>query len=573
MMNTEHITTRPVDERAYKALQAAGIDPLLARLYAARSIHHIEETDISLRALLPFDGLKNIQAAAQRLAEAITRQERILIVADYDADGATACALGIRGLAAMGGCVDFLVPNRFEHGYGLTPELAELAAARQTQLLLTVDNGIASVAGVAKARQLNMDVLITDHHLPGNTLPDCLIVNPNQPNDAFGSKALAGVGVMFYVLMALRSHLRRQHYFGINRPEPNLANWLDLVALGTVADVVPLDHNNRILVTQGLNRIRAGKTHAGIRALFDVAKRNIRQAQSFDLGFAIGPRLNAAGRLDDMSLGITCLVSDDDAAATLLAEQLDQLNRERRQIEHGMLDEALADLPETVPDQCYSTVVYRPQWHQGVIGIVASRLRERFHRPTIVFAPADNGEWRGSGRSIPALHLRDALDLISKRHPSLIHKFGGHAMAAGLSLAEEGLTDFQAAFEAVCRELLQPQDLTAQHLTDGHLPSPYLNLPTARELAQHVWGQGFSVPSFCDEFDVLWQKPVGTQHLKAGLLKDNQTCEAMFFRCTETLPQRIRVVYRPTVNEWRGQQELQLYVDYWEPENGPGSPL
>ena len=467
------------------------------------------------------------------------------------------------GLARMGAQVDFLVPNRFEHGYGLTPQLAEMAAERQAQLIITVDNGIASVAGVAHAQALGLDVLITDHHLPGDTLPNCIIVNPNQPGCGFTAKSLAGVGVVFYVLMALRAHLRQQQHFHARLPEPNLAELLDLVALGTVADVVSLDHNNRILVAQGIKRMRAGLMRPGIRALFDIAKRDWRKAQPFDLGFAIGPRINAAGRLDDMSLGIACLLAADDASAQALAAQLDTLNRERRQIEHSMLDEALAGLDNISANQ-FSVVAYRDDWHQGVVGIVASRLRERFHRPVIVFAPADNGEIRGSGRSIAALHLRDALDLVSKREPDLILKFGGHAMAAGLSIAEAKLPRFQAAFEAVVAEWLNSDDLNQCYITDGVLDTEQLCLDQAQQLAAQVWGQGFTPPSFTDEFTVVWQKPVGTQHLKAGLCKNGHTVEALFFRCTDTLPPTIRTVYRPVANEWRNQIELQLYIDYWE---------
>ncbi len=560
---SSRILTRQPDPQAYQTLLAAGTDPLLARLCAARNIKTAAELNDQLSALLPYHDLKNIDAAAERLLQAIVGQERILIVADYDADGATACATGLLGLRQMGARVDFLVPNRFEHGYGLSPLLAELAAASGTDVLLTVDNGIASVAGVTRAQSLGMDVLITDHHLPGETLPDCLIVNPNQPGCRFASKALAGVGVMFYVLCALRARMRAAGLFGPQRPDPNLAALLDLVALGTVADVVPLDHNNRILVAQGLRRMRHGQMRPGIRALFEVAKRNWRQAQPFDLGFAIGPRINAAGRLDDMSLGIACLMADDEATAQRLAAELDHLNRERRHIEHSMLDEALAGL-EHINSNRYSVVAYREDWHQGVVGIVASRLRERFHRPSIVFAPADNGELRGSGRSIAALHLRDALDLVSKRQPDLIIKFGGHAMAAGLSIAAHDFNRFQAAFEQVASEQLHADDLQQCYLTDGSLDADQLSLQQAHHLAAQVWGQGFTPPSFSDEFTVLWQKPVGQAHLKAGLCKNGHTVEALFFRCTDTLPARIRTVYRPIANQWRQQWELQLHVDYWE---------
>ncbi|WP_037588678.1 single-stranded-DNA-specific exonuclease RecJ [Stenoxybacter acetivorans] len=558
------IFCRTFNQDVYQTLLASGIAPLQARLYAARQVKNADETQDNLKTLLPFDGLKNINTLCTRLAAAIRLQERIVIVADYDADGATACALGVKGLRSMGGVVDFLVPNRFEHGYGLSPALAQLAADAGAQVLLTVDNGIAALAGVERAQQLGIDVLITDHHLPGDTLPDCVIVNPNQPDDAFASKALAGVGVMFYVLCALRRLLREQNHFNHRLPEPVMAQWLDLVALGTVADVVTLDHNNRILVAQGLKRIRSGKMCIGIRALFHIAKRDWRKAACFDLGFAVAPRLNAAGRLDDMSLGIACLLAETETQANALAAQLDNLNRERRQIEHGMLDEALMGLNDINIDQRYSAVVYRNDWHQGVIGIVAGRLRERFNRPAIVFAPADNDKLRGSGRSIAALHLRDALDLVSKREPDLIIQFGGHAAAAGLTISQANFPRFQAAFEAVCQEYLQPEDLNQHYLTDGTLNADELTLQHARELGAAVWGQGFAPPCFHDNFEVRWQKAVGSGHLKAGLCKDGKIFEAMFFRCTDILPDSIRAVYRPIANEWQQQQELQLYVDYWE---------
>lgn len=557
------IHTRQLNHEAYRALVNAGTDPLMARLFAARNIKNPIELEDKLSHLYPFELLKNNTQAAICLAQAIHKAKRILIVADYDADGATACAVAMLGLQSMGAVVDFLVPNRFEHGYGLTPPLVDIAAQRGAQLLMTVDNGMASISGVAHAQALGMEVLITDHHLAADTLPNCIIVNPNQPDCPFPSKSLAGVGVVFYVLMALRAHLRAEGYFHERRPEPKLADLLDLVALGTVADVVSLDHNNRILVAQGLKRMRAGWMRPGIRALFDVAKRDWKKAKPFDLGFAIGPRINAAGRLDDMSLGIACLLSEHHEAAHMLAEQLNNLNIERREIENGMLEEALAGLSDVWANH-YSVVAYRDDWHQGVVGIVASRLRERYHRPTIVFAPAEHGELRGSGRSIGALHLRDALDTVSKRHCGLILKFGGHAMAAGLSIAEHDLARFEAAFEAVVSECLSHDDLNQHFLTDGSLSTEQLCLPQAIKLAEPVWGQGFQPPCFCDEFTVAWQRPVGTNHLKAGLSKNGHIVEAMFFRCTDTLPQNIRTVYRPVANEWRQNMELQLHIDYWE---------
>ncbi|MCF7521136.1 single-stranded-DNA-specific exonuclease RecJ [Neisseria sp. ZJ106] len=560
------IQTRSVNQEVCQALVAAGTDPLIARLCAARQVKSAAELQDRLDSLLPYQTLTHCEAAAVRLADAVQRQEKILIVADYDADGATACSVGIKGLSAMGGVVDFLVPNRFEHGYGLTPELAELAAAQNVDLLVTVDNGIASLAGVARAKALGLDVVVTDHHLPAESTPDCIIVNPNQKGCGFASKSLAGVGVIFYVLIALRAELERRGHFSDGLAKPNLAELLDLVALGTVADVVPLDHNNRILVSQGLKRIRSGKMRPGIRALFDIARRDWRKAQPFDMGFALGPRINAAGRLDDMSVGIACLLAENDAEAQTLAAQLNQLNIERREIEQSMLQDALNAFPETLPAGQTTLVAYRDDFHQGVVGIVASRLKDRFYRPTIVFAPADNGEIRGSGRSIPNLHLRDALDLVSKRHPDLIIKFGGHAMAAGLSIYENRIADFQTAFEAAVQEMLDEEDLSQTFITDGSLAAADITLEQAQNLARQVWGQGFAPPSFTDKFRVRRQQPMGAEgkHTKAWLEKDGCEFEAMFWRCNDELPPFIRTVYRPVANEWRNQTELQLYIDYWE---------
>ncbi|WP_373740233.1 single-stranded-DNA-specific exonuclease RecJ [Neisseria sp.] len=575
------IQIRPVNSAAFQTLMAAGADPLTARLYAARQVETAGELADNLSALIPYTMLKGCTEAAARLADAVQKREKILIVADYDADGATACAVGVNGLAAMGGAVDFLVPNRFEHGYGLTPELAEIAAAQGADVLLTVDNGIASTAGVARAQALGLDVIVTDHHLPADTVPDCIIVNPNQKGCGFPSKSLAGVGVIFYVLTALRAELRRRGHFrpsenakpfsdgldGVNTiAEPNLGELLDLVALGTVADVVALDHNNRILVSQGLKRMRAGKMRPGIRALFDVARRDWRKAQPFDMGFALGPRINAAGRLDDMSVGIACLLAADEAEAQSLAAQLNDLNIERREIEQSMLQDALDGFPETLPDGQTTLTAYREDFHQGVVGIVASRLKDRFYRPAVVFAPAGNGEVRGSGRSIPKLHLRDALDLLSKRHPDLILKFGGHAMAAGLSILERDIPTFQTAFETAVRDMVGQDDLSQTFVTDGSLPARDITLEQAQNLARHVWGQGFAPPSFTDEFAVVRQQPMGAEgkHRKAWLQKDGCEFEAMFWRCEDDIPARIRTVYRPVANEWRGNTELQLYIDYWE---------
>ena len=558
------ITTRSYPASRQQTLCEQGIHPLMARLYAARGIDNAGDVDYALKGLLPYHSMKNILAMAARLADAISQRQRMLVVADYDADGATACTVAVKGLAAMGGVIDFIVPNRFEYGYGLTPEIVELAARSQPDIILTVDNGIASVSGVEAAKTLGIEVLITDHHLPGDTLPDALIVNPNQAGCDFPSKNLAGVGVMFYVLMALRAELRQRGHFAAN-PEPNLGELLDIVALGTVADVVRLDRNNRILVDNGLRRMRAGRMAPGIAALFRVAGRAAHKANTFDLGFTLGPRLNAAGRLDDMSLGIACLLASSEDEAVRLAQELDRLNRERRQIEHGMQDEALAALTAIDADKRYTLALYRDDWHQGVVGIVASRLKEKYHRPTIVFAPGDEGEIKGSGRSIPGFHLRDALDLVYKRHPGMILKFGGHAMAAGLTIAEQALSTFQQAFEDVAQSLLDGSALTRTLETDGSLSARELNLPTAETLAAEVWGQGFAPPTFQDRFQVISQRMVGDKHLKLRLAKDGVQCDGMIFNRTDWLPDEIHAVYQLAANEWQGRKELQIYLQHVAP--------
>ncbi|MDK4696680.1 single-stranded-DNA-specific exonuclease RecJ [Kingella negevensis] len=566
--HAKHIATRSINSHVQAALQHAGTDPLLAQLYAARNVQQADELDNSLAQLIPYAQLTNCQAAATRLADAIERCEKMLIIADYDADGATACSVGMKGLVAMGANVDFFVPNRFEHGYGLTPELADIAHEKHTQLIITVDNGISSVEGVARAKELGIDTIVTDHHSAGDRVPDCIIVNPNQRGCTFPSKSLAGVGVIFYVLIALRAELRTRHYFSGSLKEPKLDELLDLVALGTVADVVPLDHNNRILVSQGLKRIRAGKMSNGIRALFEIARRDPRKAQPFDMGFGLGPRVNAAGRLDDMSVGIACLLANDLEQAQTIASDLNTLNRERQEIEHGILQDVLAMCPETLPENQTTLSVYHEGFHQGVVGIVAGRLKERFYRPVFVFAPSGDGEIRGSGRSITGIHLRDVLDVVSKRCPDMIIKFGGHAMAAGLTLQEERFAEFSQVLEDVVRGLAeQDEDLLSQtYLTDGSLKTADLTIERVHLLNNQVWGQGFPPPSFADVFRVVRQQPMGTdkQHVKAWVEKDGSVFEAMFWRFNQTLPENVRLVYRPIVNEWRGNQELQLYVDYWE---------
>ncbi|GLS04090.1 single-stranded-DNA-specific exonuclease [Chitiniphilus shinanonensis] len=558
------IRTRTVPQDCHGALVAAGLSALEARLYAARGIADAGELEHDLTRLLPFAQLKGIAAAAARLADAIARRERILVVADYDADGATACATAVKGLGLLGAVVDFVVPNRFEYGYGLTPEIVALAAQKSPDLILTVDNGIASVAGVAAARERGIEVLVTDHHLPGDVLPDCLIVNPNQPGCTFPSKHLAGVGVMFYVLMALRAELRTRGAFA-GGAEPNLAQLLDYVALGTVADVVRLDANNRILVEQGLKRMRAGRASPGVLALFAAAGRNAQKASCFDLGFTLGPRLNAAGRLDDMSLGIACLLAGSEQSAMPLARELDQMNRARREIESGMREEAEQVLAGMSPEDSYSIALFRPDWHQGVIGIVASRVKDRFHRPTLVFAEAGDDEIKGSGRSIPGLHLRDALDLVSKRHPDLILKFGGHAMAAGLSLRPGDFERFRDAFEVTCRELMPVEALTRVIETDGTLEAHDYAMDVAERLERQVWGQGFPAPRFHDEFRVVEQRVVGERHLKLKLRnRHGLLIEAMRFANAEPLPASVSAVFTLSVNEFRGERMLQLMIEHCE---------
>ncbi|WP_413436940.1 single-stranded-DNA-specific exonuclease RecJ [Sulfuriferula sp. GW1] len=559
------ITARPYPESVAHSLTASGLHPVLARIYAARGIAQPAQLETRLAGLIPFDSLKNIHAAAQRLADALARQERILVVADYDADGATACAVALRGLALLGGSADYLVPNRFEYGYGLTPEIVRLAAERRPDLIVTVDNGIASVAGVAEAKRLGIEVLVTDHHLPGDELPEALIVNPNQPGCPFPSKNLAGVGVMFYVLLALRAELRTRGIFSADTA-PNLAQLLDIVALGTVADVVRLDANNRILVEQGLRRMRAGRACAGIRALFQAAARDPARASAFDLGFMVGPRLNAAGRLEDMSLGIACLLTDDDAAALAIARRLHALNAERRSIEADMQETALASLDAIETADSYSLALFDPEWHQGVIGILASRLKDKFHRPAVCFARGNDGEIKGSGRSIGALHLRDALDIVSKRAPELILKFGGHAAAAGLSIRAADFERFAALFEQTVQGLLSPGDLAKVIETDGELPPESLNLELAQALDGQVWGQGFAAPSFSGVFRVVQQRVVGDKHLKLRLQMAGQQFESILFFRDQPLPERIHAVYRPEMNVYNGSASLQLKLEHWAEE-------
>ena len=554
-------------ERTYSQADAerlivAGIHPVLARVYAARGISSVKQLDNKLDQLLPFAEMHNANAAATLLADAIAAQRKLMIVADYDCDGATACAVGVRGLRAFGARIDYLVPNRFEYGYGLTPEIVRLAHQRQPAILITVDNGIASIDGVAEAKRLGMQVLITDHHLAGDALPDAdCIVNPNQPGCGFASKSIAGVGVMFYVLMALRAELRaRGHFKG--GAEPNLASLLDIVALGTVADVVKLDDNNRRFVDQGVRRIRAGQACAGITALYRVAGREPRKASTYDLGFVLGPRLNAAGRLEDMSLGIECLITDDENKATQLAQQLDALNKERRELQADMQESALAGLERFDANDRVSLCVFDPEWHQGIVGLLAGRLKDKFHRPAIAFARGNNGELKGSGRAISGLHLRDALDLISKKSPKLISKFGGHAGAAGLSIREESFADFAEQFEATVARLLTAADLEQVIESDGELDASEMKLALARELGSQVWGQGFPAPMFRGIFNVASQRIVAEKHLKLKLTQGKHEFEAIYFSHTEAVPKKLLCVYRLAINEYLGLEDVQLTLEH-----------
>ncbi|TNF34995.1 MAG: single-stranded-DNA-specific exonuclease RecJ [Gammaproteobacteria bacterium] len=546
----------------------------LQRIYRARGIHAASELDYSLARLPSPDLLKGLPAALQLLDDAIRQQHTILIVGDYDADGATSTALAMLGLKAMGAAhVHYLLPDRFKYGYGLSPAIVELAAAQQPDLIITVDNGIASHAGVDAAHAQGIKVLVTDHHLPADTLPSAdAIVNPNQPGCHFPSRALAGVGVMFYVLVALRSHLRETGWFSAQRPEPNVAEWLDLVAVGTVADVVPLDHVNRILVEQGLRRIRAGQCRPGITALLEVGKRDPVRAVASDLGFAVGPRLNAAGRLADMSEGVHCLLETDAGKAWQYAQDLDAKNRERREIESGMQDDAatwLAQFGSAGEDLPWGLAVFEPHWHQGVVGILASRLKDKLHRPVFAFAPGESGELKGSGRSIAGFHLRDALDAIATRHPGLIDRFGGHAMAAGLSMREEALPQFAEAFDALAREWLAEDQLQAVIWSDGELSAHDMNLSLAKALrTAGPWGQKFPEPLFDGVFTVEQERVLADKHLKLRLRAgENATLlDAIWFfadldRWAMHQPGRIRLVYRLDANEYRGIETVQLLVE------------
>jgi single-stranded-DNA-specific exonuclease len=563
------LLTRDVPPRSAWALEQAGIHPLLARLYAARGVQSKDELDDGLNLLLPPSGLMGAQAAAKLLADAMAAGLRLCIVADYDCDGATACAVAVRGLRMLGAQnVSYLVPDRVVDGYGLTPPIAQRVHAQGTDVLITVDNGIASVEGVAEAQRLGLKVLVTDHHLPGNTLPSAeVIVNPNQPGCSFESKSIAGVGVMFYVLLALRAELRQRGVFDAST-QPKLDTLLPLVALGTVADVVKLDANNRRLVAQGLKRVRAGALPTGMSALFRAAARETAKATTFDFGFALGPRINAAGRLSDMTLGIECLLSDDAGRTDELARQLDAINRERRVIEGDMREMAM-DIAESLFDEGDepppAICVFGPDFHEGVVGIVASRIKDKLHRPTFVFAasnaPGKEHELKGSGRSIPGFHLRDALDLVAKRAPGVLLRFGGHAMAAGCTVAEEHLDVFEETLNQVAAEWLDAATLQRRLETDGPLPPEYLRVDMVDMLHREVWGQGFAAPVFCEEVDVVSQRLVGEKHLALKLKHQGQAIDGIWFGRTEPLPSRVKLAYRLDADEWQGQKRVRFMVE------------
>ncbi|WP_339649428.1 single-stranded-DNA-specific exonuclease RecJ [Halopseudomonas pelagia] len=566
------IESRPVPS----SLPALGdVPPLLTRLYAARGVSSAAELDKRLQALLPFELFKGMPEAVAVLIEALEKRQSILVVGDFDCDGATASSVAVLALRALGAAeVDYLVPNRFEYGYGLTPEIVEVALTRSPQVLVTVDNGISSIEGVAAAKAAGLKVVVTDHHLPAEQLPAAdAIVNPSQPGCEFPSKAVAGVGVIFYVMLALRAALRENGWFTEQRPEPNLGELLDLVALGTVADVVPLDANNRIFVHQGLARIRAGRCRPGIRALLEVAARPAQRLVSTDLGFIVGPRLNAAGRLDDMSLGIECLLTDNEDLARDIARELDSLNRDRKTIERDMQQQALATLAAMTleeKDLPFGLCLFDAEWHQGVIGILASRLKDKYHRPVIAFAEAGNGDMKGSARSVPGLHIRDALDAVAAHQPGLISKFGGHAMAAGLSLPAAHFEAFQTAFDAEVRRQLSAEDLTGRLLSDGELVQSEFNLELAGQLREAgPWGQHFPEPGFHGEFRLIQQRLVGERHLKMVLQLPGSAdlLDAIAFNIDPKVwpnptVQRVLLAYTLDINEFRGRQTLQLMVKH-----------
>lgn len=561
------IVQRSFDAMTVESLQNSGYSPLLARLLAARGVRHAQDAELSMKQLLAPTDLRNIAQTAQHISDAIAARHNITIIADYDCDGATACAVAVRGLKLLGAlpeCVDFLVPNRFDYGYGLSPEIVQLAAHQtpKPDLLITVDNGMASIEGVALANQLGVNVIITDHHLPAETLPNALsIVNPNQVGCGFESKNLAGVGVMFYVLIATRAELRKRGAYA-DKPEPNLSELLDLVALGTVADVVKLDQNNRILVAQGLQRIRAGKMCAGIAALLKIAGRDAQKASTFDLSFAIGPRLNAAGRLDDMALGIRCLLTDSTSEAEQIANELNDMNNERKQIEKQMREDAEVNLSALKIDAHNSICVVHEEFHQGVIGIVAGRLKEKYHRPTIVFAPDGKEFLKGSGRSIAGIHLRDVLDWVDKHTPEVIVKFGGHAMAAGLTIVATQYELFKNTFEQAVLAMSEPEVFIKQIATDGELVPADMTVENIDAMNAQVWGQGFAPPLFEGVFEIVEQRILKDAHLKLTLRNPQGTYSAIWFFHAQEMDSPIRCAYQMQRNDWNGKTSVQLLVEY-----------
>ncbi|MFZ7308941.1 single-stranded-DNA-specific exonuclease RecJ [Comamonas jiangduensis] len=563
------IIEREIPDATVQTLVQSGINPLLARLYVARGVQSMDELDTGLGKLLPPSGLRGIQEAACVLADAIAQQRRICIVADYDCDGATACAVGVRGLRMLGAQhVTYEVPDRINDGYGLSAPIARRVHAKGHELLLTVDNGIGSVEGVAEAMRLGLTVVVTDHHLPGETLPTPhAMVNPNQPGCTFASKHLAGVGVMFYVLLVLRAELRTRGVFNAQN-QPKLDTLLPLVALGTVADVVKLDANNRRLVAQGLQRIRKGHMQAGIRGLYEAAGKTYAQATTSDFGFALGPRINAAGRLADMTIGIECLLTDDDSRALELAHVLTRINRDRQEMESGMRMQAFALADElwedgSTPPAAIS--VFDPDFHEGVVGIVASRVKDRLHRPTFVFAASQAEgkahELKGSGRSIPGFHLRDALDLVAKRHPGVLLRFGGHAMAAGCTLVEDQFHTFERAFAQVAQEWLDAKTLTRCVETDGPLDPAFRQADVVERLNLEVWGQGFAAPTFSEDVEVISQRLVAEKHLKLQLRHRGDVVDGIWFGRTAPLPDWVHMAFRLDINEFRGERKVQFLVE------------
>jgi len=563
------IVARDIPPRAVWALEQAGVHPLLARLFAARGVQSKDELDDGLSRLLPPSGMLGTAQAAALLADAIAQNKRLCIVADYDCDGATACAVAMRGLRLLGAKqVSYIVPDRVVDGYGLTSPIAQRVKDSGAEVLITVDNGIASMDGVATAKALGLQVLVTDHHLPASTLPDAdVIVNPNQPGCPFESKSIAGVGVMFYVLLALRSELRQRGVFTVEN-QPKLDALLPLVALGTVADVVKLDANNRRLVAQGLKRVRALVLPAGIASLFVAAGRVAKVATTFDFGFALGPRINAAGRLSDMTLGIECLLTDDAGRADELAKMLDGINRERRELEGDMRDQAM-QIAESLFDEGDepppAICVFDPDFHEGVVGIVASRIKDKLHRPSFVFAasaaPGKEHELKGSGRSIPGFHLRDALDLVAKRYPDVLLRFGGHAMAAGCTIAEEHFDDFEQGLNEVAQEWLDAATLTRRIDTDGPLAPEYRRIDLVDTLHHEVWGQGFAPPTFSEEVEVVSQRLVGEKHLALKLKHQGSPVDGIWFGRTEPLPARVKLAFRLDADEWNGVRRVRFLVE------------